>query len=96
MQRAAPGAFRQYLRTLAHPSLRLGEAAEEGRGHLAPSRLDRARLALRQLRIAIGRESLARKEVLYLQQKRRAARSLRDELWRWGIGEIKRTAEQRE
>ena len=55
MQRPDPRAFRQYLRTLAHPALRFGEPAKQGGGHLAPSRLDRARLALRQLGLAIDR-----------------------------------------
>ena len=31
-----------------------------------------------------------------MQHKRRAACRLRDNLWRWGIGEVKKTAEQRE
>ena len=61
MQRPDLQAFRQYLRTLAHPSLRLEEAAKEGGGHLASSPLDGARLDLRQMGIAINRESLARK-----------------------------------
>ena len=63
---------------------------------MAPSRLDRVWLALRQLGIAIDRDSLARKEIIYLQHKRRATRSLRDGLWRWGIEALKRAAEQRE
>ena len=96
MQRPHPRAFRQYLRTLAYPCLCLGEAPKEGRGHLAPSRLDRAQLVLRQLGIGIGQDSLARKDILYLQHKRRDARSLRDDLGRWGIGEVKRATEQRE
>ena len=77
MQRPDPRAFRQYLRTLAHPSLRSGENTREGVRHLAPSRLDRARLALRQLGVAIDQQSLASKELLFLQHKRRAARCLR-------------------
>ena len=96
MQRPDPRAVWQYLRTLAHPSLRLGEITREGVRHLVPSRLDRARLALPQLGVAIDRQSLASKELLLLQHKRRAARCLRDDLWRWGIGEVKKTAEQRE
>ena len=63
---------------------------------LAPSRLGRSRLALRQLGVAIDRQSLASKELLFLQHKRRAARCLRDDLWHWGIGEVRKTAEQRE
>ena len=82
MQLPDPRAFRQYLRTLAHRSLRLGETAKEGEGHLAPSRLDRARLAVHQVGLAIDRRSLASKELLFLQHKRRAARCLRDYLWR--------------
>ena len=89
-------AFRQYLGTLAHPSLCLDGTVKEGEGHLAPSRLDRARLALRQLGVAIERRWLASKELLFSQPKRRAARCLRDDLWRWGIGEVKKTAKQRE
>ena len=96
MQRPDPRAFRQYLRTLALPSLRPGGTAKEGGGHLALCRVDRARLALLQLRVAIDRRALARKELLFLQHKRRAARCLRDDLWRWGIGEVKKTAEKRE
>ena len=96
MQRLAPRAFRQYLRTLAHSSLRLGDAAKEGGGHLAPIPLDRARLALRQMGIAIDRQSLVSKALLFLQHKRRAARIPRDDVWRWNIGEVKKTAEQRE
>ena len=53
MQRPDPRAFRQYLRILAHPSLRSSENMREGVGHVAPSRLDRARLALCQLGAAI-------------------------------------------
>ena len=82
MQRPDPRAFRQYLRTLAHPSLRLGGKTKERGGRLAPSRLDRARLALRQLGVSIDRRSLASKELLFLQHKRRAALCLRDDLWR--------------
>ena len=95
MQQPDPRAFRQYLRTLAHPSLHLGKTAKEGGGHLAPSRLDRARLALRQLGLAIDRRPLPSKELFFLQHKRRAARCLRDDLWRWGTGEVKKTTEQR-
>ena len=96
MQRPGARAFRQYFRTLAHPSLRLGGTAREGEGHLAVSRLDRARLALRQLGVVIDRRSLASKELLFLQHTRRAARCLRDDLWRWGIGEMKKTEKQRD
>ena len=42
MQRPDPRAFRQYLRTLAHPSLRPGKHSREGVRHLAPGRLDQA------------------------------------------------------
>ena len=80
MQRPDPRPFRQYLRTLAHPSLRSGENSRERVRHLAPSRLDRARLALRQLRIAADQRSLSRKELVFIQHKRRAARCLRDDL----------------
>ena len=59
-----------------------------------PSRLDRARLALCQLGVAIDGWSLASKELLYLQHKLGAARCLRDDLWRWDIGEVKKTAKQ--
>ena len=96
MQRPDLRAFWQYLRTLAHLSLRLGGTTKEKGEHLAPSRLDQARLALRQLGVAVDRRSLASKELLFLQHKRRAARCLRDDVWRWGIGEVKKTAEQRE
>ena len=95
VQRPDPWVLRQYLRPLAHPSLRLGGTAKERGGHLTPSRLDRARLALRQMGVAINRRLLASKE-LFLQHKRRAARCLRDDLWRWSIGEVKKTTEQRE
>ena len=84
MQRPDSRAVRQYLRPLADPSLRPGENLREGVSHLAPSRLDRARLALRQLGVAIDKRSLSRKELVFLQHKRRAARCLRDDLWRWG------------
>ena len=93
---AVPRAFRQYLRTLAHPSLRLGEIAREGGRYVAPSRLDRARLASRQLGVAIERPLLASKELLFLQYHRRDAPCLRDGLWRWGTGEVMKTPEQRE
>ena len=96
MQRPDPRAFRQYLRTLAHPSLRSGEQLREEERHLAPSRLDRARLALPQMGTSADQQSLAHKELAFLQHKRRAARCLRDDLWRWGIGEVKKAAEQRE
>ena len=49
MQRPDPRAFRQYARTLAHPYLRAGEKSWGATRHLAPSRLDRARLALCQM-----------------------------------------------
>ena len=45
MQWPDPRAFGQYLRTLAHPSLRASEESPETARHLAPSHLDRARLA---------------------------------------------------
>ena len=64
--------------------------------HLAPSRLDRARLALRRLGVVTGQRSLSCTEVVFLQHKRRAARWPRDDLWRWGIGEVRKAAEQRE
>ena len=96
MQQPDPRSCRQYLRTLAHPSFRPGENSQEGARHLAPRRLDRARLALRQLGITAGQRSLSRKELIFLQHKRRAARCLRDDLWRWGLGEVKKSAEQRE
>ena len=41
-------------------------------------------------------QSLAHKELVFLQHKRRVVRCLRDDLWRWGIGEVKKAAEQRE
>ena len=63
--------------------------------HLAPSRLDGSRLALRQLGVAIDQRSLC-KELVFLQHKRRAARYLRDDLLRWGIWEVTKAAEQRE
>ena len=63
--------------------------------HLARSCLDRARQALRQLGVAIDQRSLSCKEFVFLQHKRRAARCLRDNLWRWNIGEVKKAAEQR-
>ena len=40
MQRPDPRAFRQYLRTLVHPSVRLGGIAKEGGGQIAPNRLE--------------------------------------------------------
>ena len=49
IQRPDPRAVRQYLRTVVHPPLRLGRTTKEARGHLAPGRLDQARLALRRL-----------------------------------------------
>ena len=82
MQRPDSRAFWQYLRTLAHPSLRSGESSREGVRQLAPSSMDRARLALRQLETAAVQRLLSRKELVFLQYKRRAARSLRDNLWR--------------
>ena len=39
---------------------------------------------------------LAHKELVSLQHERRAVRCLRDDLWRWGIGEVKKAAKQRE
>ena len=96
IQRPHPRAFRQYLRTLAHPSSRPGENSREVVRHIAPSRLDRVRLALRQLGVGIDQRSLSCKELVFLQDKRRAARCLRDGLWRWGIGEVRKAAEQRE
>ena len=95
MQRPDPRAFRQYLRTLAHPSPRSSEKSPEGARHLAPSRLDRARLALRQMGTSADQQSLSHKELVFLQHKPRAARCLRDYLWRWGIGEVTKAAEQR-
>ena len=44
-----PRAFRQYFRTLGHPSFPSGEESQEEARHRAPSRLDRARLVLQQL-----------------------------------------------
>ena len=96
MQGPDPRAFRQYLRTSAHPPLSSGEHSRKGARHLAFSRLDRARLALRPLGIAADQRSLSRKELVSLQHNRRAVRYLRDDLWRWGIGEVKKTAEQRD
>ena len=86
MQRPDPRAFRQYLRTLAHLSLRAGEKSREGARHLAPSRLDRPRLALRQIGTPVHQQSLAHKKPVFLQHKRRAVRCRQDDLWRWGIG----------
>ena len=97
LQRPDPRTFRQYLRTLAHPSLRAGEeVAGGGATHLAPSRLDRARLSLHQMGTPADQQSLAHKELVFLHHKRRTVRRLRDDLWRWGIGEVKKAAEQRE
>ena len=96
MQRPDPRAFRQHLRTLARPSLRPGEKPREGARHLALSRLDRAQLALRQMGTPTDQQSLAHKELVSLQHKRRAVRCLRDDLWRWVIGEVKKAAGQRE
>ena len=96
LQRPDPRAFQQYLRTLAHPSLRAGEGSRGGARHLAPSRLDCARLALRQKGTPADQQSLAHKELVFLQPRRRTVRCLRDDLWRWGIGEVKKVAEQRE
>ena len=73
MQRPDSRAFRQYLRTLAHPSLRPGEKSREGARHPAPSRLDRARLALRQLRVAVAQRPLSCKALVFLHNKRRTA-----------------------
>ena len=94
MQRPDSRAFLQ--RTLAQPALRSGEKLQEGARHLALSRLDRARLALRQMGTPTDQQSLAHQELVFLQRKRRAVRCLRDDLWRWGIAEVKKTAEQRE
>ena len=96
MQRHDPRAFRQYLRTLVHPFLLAGEKSRGGAKHLALSRLDRTRLALRQMGTPADQQSLAHKELIFLQHKRRAVRCLRADLWRWGIGEVKKAAEQRE
>ena len=82
MQRPGPRAFRQYLRTLAHPSLRPGDYSRTGARHLALSRLVRARVVLRQLGLAADQPSLSRNELVFLQHNRRAARYLRDDLWR--------------
>ena len=96
MQRHGPRACQQYLRSLAHPSLCSGEKSWERARHLAPSGLDRASLALRQMETPADQQSLSHKELVFLQHNRRAARCLRDDLWRWSIGEVKKTAEQRE
>ena len=63
---------------------------------MPPSGLDRARLVLRQMGSPADQQSLVRKELVFLQHKRRAMRCLRDDLWRWGIGEVKKAAEHRE
>ena len=96
MQRPDPRAFRQYVRMLAHPPLLAGEESLEEAGHFAPSRLDRVRLALRQMGTPADLQSLAHKELVFLPHKRRAVRCLRDDLWRWAIGEVKKAVEQRE
>ena len=96
MQRPDPQAFRQCLQTLAHPSLRSGEKSREGARHLAPRLLDRASLGLRQRGIAAEQRSVSRKELVFLKHKRHAARYLRNDLCRWGMGEVKKAAEQRE
>ena len=96
MQRPDPRAFRQYLRTLVHPALRAGEESRGGARHLAPNLLNCARLALRQMGTPENQQSLAHKELVFLQHTRRTLRCLRDDLWRWGIGEVKKAAEQRE
>ena len=96
MQRPDPRAFRQYLRTLAHPFLRAGQESRGGARHLASNRVDRARLGLRQMGTPADQQSLAHKELVFLQHKRRAVRCLRADLWLWGIGEVKKAAEQRE
>ena len=72
IQWSEPPAFRQYLRILAQPSLRSGEESLEGTRHLAPSRLDRARLAFRQFETPTDQQLIARKELVFLQHKRRA------------------------
>ena len=76
VQRPDPRAFRQCLRTLGHPPLCPGENVREGVRHLAPSRLDRARLALRHMGTSADQQSLAHKELVFLQHKRRATRCL--------------------
>ena len=81
MQRPDPRAFRPYLRTLAHPSLRAGEESRGRARHLAPSRIDRAQLALRQMGTPADQQSLAHKELVFLQHKRRAVRCIRAALW---------------
>ena len=94
----AAARFAGLLAIPSHPSApvpSLGREHDGGVSHLTPSHLERARLALRQLGAAIDRQSLASKEFLFLRHKRRATR-LRDDLWRWGIGEVKKTAKQRE
>ena len=82
MQRPARRAFRQYLGTLAHPSLRSGQESGAAARQLAPSRVDRARLALRQIETPRDQQSLGHKELVFLQHKRRDVRCLRDDLWR--------------
>ena len=96
MQRPESRAFRQHLRALAHPSFRPGENSRPAVRRFAASRLDQARLALRQLGVAVHHHSLSCKKLVFLQHKRPAARCLRHGLWRWGIGEVKQAAEQRE
>ena len=81
MQRPDPPAFWQYLRTLEHPALRAGEKSRDGARHLAPSRLDRSRLALRQMGTPADQQSLAHKELVFLQHKRRAMRCIRQREW---------------
>ena len=96
IQRPDPRAFRQSLRGLAHHLLRVGEEPRVAARHLAPSHLDRARLAVRQVGTPTDQQVLAHKEPVFLQHKRRAMRSLRDGLRRWGMGEVKKAADQRE
>ena len=96
MQRPDPRAFRQYLRTLAHASLRAGDESPEGARHIASSRWDRARLALRQIGTPADQQSLAHRELVFLQHKRHVVCCLRDCLWRWAIGGVKKAPEQRE
>ena len=45
--------------------------------------------------IAADQRALARKKLVFLQHKPRAMRHLRDDLWRWSIGKVKKAAEQR-
>ena len=94
-QRPDPRVVRQYLRTFAHPSLRSGEKSREAPGRLAPSQLDRARVALRQMGTSADQQSLGHKELVFVQHKRRAALCLREDLRRWGIAEVQQGEDQR-